>query len=251
MTQSAALIGHNNPPSDMEIVLERLAQHERAIRREMAFTPAPQTIADEQEAGRVTDIIKAMKTVIKKVTDTHKAVKEPYLECSRAVDNWKKRLETELDAINAKYAKPLNDFLERRAQEERQRQIEAARVERERAEALAMEAQAHAEAGIADTANDLMDAAVNTEIMAERMEDKVHAAIPSQLVRTRSLHGATASQKLVWVGEIKNISAIDLNQLRSHFTTDAIQKAINTFIRDGGRQLDGVVIEQKTQLAVR
>lgn len=83
------------------------------------------------------------------------------------------------------------------------------------------------------------------------MEDKVYTATPSQLARARSLHGATASQKLVWVGEIKNISAIDLNHLRSHFTLDAIQKAINAFVRDGGRQLDGVVIQQKTQLAVR
>ncbi len=67
--------------------------------------------------------------MIKKVTDTHKAVKEPYLECGRAVDAWKKRLDAELEAINAKYTKPLTAFLDRRAQEERQRQIEAARID--------------------------------------------------------------------------------------------------------------------------
>jgi hypothetical protein len=47
------------------------------------------------------------------------------------------------------------------------------------------------------------------------------------------------------------LSAVDLNQLRSYFTLDAIQKAVNAFVRDGGRKLDGLVIEQKAQLAVR
>jgi hypothetical protein len=248
---SATGIGHNNPPSDMEIVLARLSDHERTIRERMSFPAAPSVIAEEREAGRVTDTIKGIKGLIKKVSDTHKAVKDPYLECGRAVDAWKKKLEGELEVISVGFTGPLNAFLEKRAQEERHRQIEAARAERERAEALAAEAQAHAEAGIDDTANELMDAAISTEIMAERMEDKVHLATPSQLARARSLHGASASQKLVWAGEIKNISAIDLNQLRSHFTVDAIQKAINAFVRDGGRQLDGVLIEQRTQLAIR
>jgi hypothetical protein len=251
MNNAAPTLGHNNPPSEMEIVMAKLFENEKAVRKSMLFPVAPDLIDNEQEAGRITDVIKSVKAVIKKVADTHKTVKEPYLECGRATDAWKKRLDSELETINALYAKPLNAFLEKRAQEERQRQIEAARVERERAETLASEAQAHAEAGIADTADELMEAAISTEVMAERMEHQVHTATPSQLVRTRSIHGASASQKLVWVGEIKNISAVDLNRLRDYFTTDALQKAVNAFIRDGGRQLDGVLIEQKTQLAVR
>lgn len=251
MTQVARMMGHNNPPTDMEIVVERLSDRERALRLQMKFIKAPETIADEQQAGHVTDAIKGVKNFIREVSDIHETVKKPYLECGRAVDAWKKRLEYELEAISSGYAKPLNAFLEKRAQEERTRQIEAARAERERAEALAIEAQAHAEAGINDTADELMEAAVSTEIMADRMAEKVYTATPSQLARTRSMHGASASQRLVWAGEIKNISAIDLNQLRAHFTLDAIQTAINVFVRDGGRALDGVTIEQKSKLSVR
>ena len=38
-------------------------------------------------------------------------------------------METELSAVIQKYATPLTAFLERRAQEERQRQIDAAKAE--------------------------------------------------------------------------------------------------------------------------
>ena len=87
--------------------------------------------------------------------------------------------------------------------------------------------------------------------MAERMESKVHTATPSQLAKARSFTGSTASQRLVWVAEIVNISAVDLEKLRRYFSNEAIQTAINAFMRNGGRELDGVKIEQKTQLAVR
>ena len=45
--------------------------------------------------------------------------------------------------------------------------------------------------------------------------------------------------------------AIDLNQLKAHFGLDAIQKAINSFIRDGGLDLPGVLIEQRASLNIR
>jgi hypothetical protein len=247
----AAQIGHNQAPSDIEIVAQRLLEQEATLSSGMKFMPVPEVIADEQESGRVTDAIKGVANLIRKVADIHKSVKEPYLECGRACDGWKKRMEGELEIVKAGFAKPLNAFLEKKAAEERARQIEAARVERERAEALAAEAAAHEKAGITDTATELMDAALDTEAMAERMEDKVYTAPPSQLTKSRSIYGATASQKLVWSGEIENISAIDLNQLRNHFGLDAIQKAINAFVRDGGRKLDGVQITQKSQLSVR
>lgn len=247
-----ATLGHNNPPNDIEIVAQRLTDKEAVLRTNMMnFMAAPEVIADEQEAGRVTDAMKFVAHVTRKVADIHKSIKEPYLECGRACDGWKKRMEGELEIVKSSYAKPLNTFLEKKAAEERARQIEAARIERERAEALAAEAAAHEQAGITETANELMEAAVDIEIMAERMEEKIHTATPAQLAKSRSMFGATASQKLIWTGEIMNISAVDLNQLRSHFTLDAIQKAVNAFVRDGGRKLDGVSIEQKSQLSVR
>lgn len=247
----SAPIGHNNPPSEIEILKEKLSEKENELRKDMKFEKAPETIIDEQHAGRITETIKSIKRFISKVSDIHKDVKAPHLECGRAVDAWKKRLEAELEKITSDYTKPLTSFLELKAKEERDRQIEAARIERERAEALALEAQAHADAGVNDTADELLNEAVGSEIMADRMIDKVATATPNQLFKSRSEYGSTASQSLVWVGEIENISAIDFNQLRKYFTIPEIEKAINAAVRDGIRKLDGVKIEQKTKLNIR
>ncbi len=247
----SAPIGHNNPPSEIEILKEKLSEKENELRKDMKFETAPETIIDEQHAGRITETIKSIKRFISKVSDIHKDVKAPHLECGRAVDAWKKRLELELETITKDYTKPLTAFLENKAKEERERQLEAAKIERERAEALALEAQAHADVGINDTADELLNEAVGSEIMADRMIEKVATATPNQLFKSRSEYGSTASQSLVWVGEIENISAIDFNQLRKYFTITEIEKAINAAVRDGIRKLDGVKIEQKTKLNIR
>lgn len=247
----AAVIGHNNPPSDIDIINERLNQSEADIRNLMAFGDAPDAIADEQEAGRITQTIKNAKAVIAKVTDTHKTLKEPYLECGKACDAWKRRLEAEITDIVKKFSAPLNAFLEAKAKEERERQLAAARAEQAKAEALQREAVAHENAGIQDTANELMDAAVHSEFVADQIVSNVIHATPSQLAKSRSFEGATASQKLVWTGEINNLAAMNLNALRDHFKLEDIQKAVNSFVRNGGRELDGVVIKQVAQLSVR
>jgi hypothetical protein len=59
MTNATAIVGHNNPPSDLDIVLARLSESEATLRQGIAFPAPPETIADEHEAGRVTDIIRA------------------------------------------------------------------------------------------------------------------------------------------------------------------------------------------------
>lgn len=248
---TTAPIGHNNPPSEIEILKEKLSEKENELRKTMKFEEVPNEIIDEQHAGKITETIKSIKRFIGQVADIHKDVKAPHLKCGRAVDAWKKKMDRELEIINADYIKPLTAFLELKAKQDRDRQLEAARIERERAEALALEAAAHAEAGINDTADELLETAVGVEIMADRMMEKVCTATPNQLFKSRSDNGATASQSLIWEGEIENISAIDFNQLRKYFTIPEIQKAINAAIRDGVRSLDGVRIGQTTKLNIR
>lgn len=245
-----AAIGHNNPPSEIDIINESLLGHEAEIRKLMVFGDAPEAIADEQEAGRITQIIKNAKAVISKVADTHKTVKEPSLEAGRACDTWKRRLEDELKAVVTKFSAPLTAFLDAKEKAERARQLEAARKAQQTAEALQREAVAHEDAGIQDTAGELMDAAVHSEFVAGQIIANVNKAKPAQLAKARSFTGATAAQKLVWTGEINNIAAMNLNALRDHFKLEDIQKAINSFVREGGRELDGVTIKQVAQLNV-
>lgn len=246
-----APFGHNKPPSDLEIVAERLADQEKALREFIKAIPESKVITDEKEAGIATQAVKDIIGLTSKVDDIHKAVKKPYLDCGRVVDGWKTRLGSELSTIRATHTTFLQKWLDDRAAAERARQLEQARVERERAEALALEARAHEQAGINDTAEELINAAVGSAVMADRIEEKVCAATPAQLAKTRSFTGASASQRLVWTGTIENISAIPLETLRPYFSNDVLQTAVNAFVRDGGRELDGVNIQQKAQLSVR
>lgn len=249
-----APVGHNNPPSEVEIVIGRLEAKDLAVAKQLDFVkrqPAPNVIEDERMAGIVTESIKIITGIKKSVTDIHKEVKAPYLECGKAVDAWKNRNELMLDAVRATYAKPLEAYLAKRAAEERARQLEISKQERERAEALAAEAQETAQAGIADTAEELLDAACATEQLAGRIEDNAHTAKLSSLAKARSTSGASASQRLVWTGDITNLQALDLNKLRRNFTEVAIQTAVNQFVREGGRELDGVKIWEKPVLSVR
>lgn len=241
----------NNPPSESEILAEKLKIREAELRQMFSSGKAPLVIADEIEAGNITARIKSIKALISKVGDAHKEIKGPYLECSRIVDAWKNKLEIEFQEIVNSYAKPLTAYLKAREKAERERQLEEARIAREEAERLVLEAAAHEKEGLKETADELINAAAGAEIMADNILTHAHTATPSQLARARSTTGAMASQRLVWVGEITNIAALDLNALRSHFTIEAIQTAVNKFVREGGRELAGVKIEQKSQLSVR
>lgn len=60
---------------------------------------APDEVADGAEAGRVTDTVKRIGVVLNDVSEAHKVVKAPYLECGRAVDAWKNRLTEEATAV--------------------------------------------------------------------------------------------------------------------------------------------------------
>lgn len=245
-----AEIGHNKPPSEMEILQQRLEENyiEEAMEyRRLAEKEIPETVEDEQSAGKLTDHIKAIGGLKRKITDVHKKEKSIYLECGRVVDGWKTTYESNLAKLIEKASAPLQIFLNKKAEEERQRQLEIAKKAREEADKLAAEALAHSQEGIEDTANDLMDAALQSEQKAFMIQSSALEVKG----RARSISGASASQKFVTVGEIESLAAIDLEALRKYFTEDSIQKALNAAVRDGVREIRGAKIYQKTQLAVR
>lgn len=233
----------------MEILQQRLGEYkdEEADYQRLAAKEIPGVIEDEQAAGKLTDHIKAVKNLQRKIGDIHKREKQIFLECGRVVDGWKKTYETNLTLLIDKASSPLTSFLARKAEEERKRQLELAAKAREEADKLVAEAQAHQAEGIEDTAQDLLNAAVEADQKADMIQDSAYDA----RAKARSMTGASASQKMVWTGDIEALPAIDLEVLRKYFAEDSIQKAINAAIRDGVREIRGVKIYQKVQLAVR
>ena len=242
---------HNNPPTDEELLQEKLLKVEEELRKGLPTLVVPETIESDEVAANVTDYIKNTKLVQKKVEENHKTIKAPFLQQGKIVDGWKNKLEAEFEKDIAKATTPLTAFLQKKAEAERLRLLAIAEAERVAAEELQRQAEAHANAGIMDTANDLLNAAVDSEDEAKRIVQNVVAAKPADLARTRSYGGNTASQKLTWTGEIENKAIIDLEKLRSHFSDDAIQVAINRYVANGGRDLAGVKIYEKSSLNIR
>ena len=245
-------MGHNNPPSEIEILEERLASHTdlAAEYDRLAQREAPEAIEDEQAAGDITLYLKAVKDLGSRVEKVHKAEKAPYLECGKRVDGWKNDYLANLKTLSDKFAPLLLAFNKKKDEEERQRQLEAAKRAAEEAEKLRQESKAHEDAGIVDTATDLLQAAHDSNRKAESLTINALSAKPGTFGKSRA-GGATASIRAPWVGKIENVAAIDLEKLRPFFSEDSLQKAINAFVRDGGRQLNGVNIYQDQQLSIR
>lgn len=247
---NANAIGHNNPPTELEILSQRLSDNYTDLDNKIYVISSmdfPDHIENEEDAGKITDRIKSMNAVKKDVAEAHKKEKAVFLECGRAVDAWKTARESAIASQVQKATKPLQDFLDRKAAAERARQLEIARKEREAAAKLEDEANAHAAEGLIDTAGDLLDAAAQRDEKAAAIE----AGQFQSRAKARSTMGASAGQKLVWTGEIESPDAIDLEALRPYFTLDALQKAVNGYVRDGGRDLRGVRIYQKSTIQVR
>lgn len=238
-------IGHNNPPSDIEIVRSRLEEREANIRAAFPTEEVPPFILDDKAAASATDVIKSLSTIKKGIEGAHKEIKAPYLECGKAVDGWKNALEADIDKIRKEWEKPLSDFLTKKAAAERKRQEELAAAQRAEAERLANEAAAHSAANLEGTANELIDEAVKSEALANRIESNLDNAKSSELAKSRSATGAVSSQKTAWVGKIVSLSGVNLETLRPYLSEDVIQKALNSFVRNGGRVCDGATISEE------
>lgn len=253
--QQVATRGHNFPPTEAELLQEKLTEKESGIRAailDIENTPLPSEIGDEKSAGEVTERIKTLGRIGKSVEEAHKETKAPFWECCKTADNWKNGLESEIKKLKSLASVPLNQYLDRKEEEERKRQQEIARQERENAERLAAEAAAHQTAKIEDVAEELLDDALRSEGMAERIEMNVLHARPADLAKSRSAYGSTASRKQAWVGRITSLSGIDLEKLRPYLNEEAIQKALNAFVKNGGRDCAGATIKEEiTGLNIR
>lgn len=232
---------HNLPPTDAEILADKLRENSRDDLKRMEeylAAPVPESIEDEASNAKAVEFIDRVKSLKKTFDNTHKKEKTPYLEMGRVVDGFfKDRIKT-LDDLIAKINAPRTVFLNKKAEDERERIRLAAEKARLEAEALAAQAAAHETADIKDTANELIDHAIQSEEMAQHLQIYADTSKASKLV---------GGLVVRWVGEIENIGAIDLNALRAYFLEDHIQTAINKYVRDGGRSLSGVKIHQKSE----
>lgn len=254
MTQDPRLsIGANNPPSDAEILSAKLAEDSADILKRAkdlidASGRIPEKFEDDETAEKATDYIKRVNTCKKAIEDARTKAKEPFLVQGRMVDTFFKAHDKSLEAALDRAKKPLNAFVQAKAEAERQRLREAEEQKRKEAEALA--SVAVAVSGIDVGAGEVaFEDALEAEVSANKLQVASQAKTGLGAVRTES--GVTASTRKTTVGEVTDISKLDLETLRYLIPVDALQKALNAFIRNGGTELAGAKIWEKVEAVVR
>lgn len=251
-------IGHNagNMAESLRDDLSEKHQDVRTRAAELiaAADRVPASVDSDETAGKIGDFIKQITACHKAAEGARVAEKEPHLAASRIVDGFFKAITDPLEKAKKDIERRLTAYLREKADAERRAREEAARIEREAAEAArkaAEEAERQAQdSATLQTAIDAEAAAKQAAADAEkaRKAAEVNAA---ELSRNRGDYGSVSSLRTFWDFSDLDRAALDLETLRHHLPTDALEKAVRSFIKAGGRDLRGVRIFENTQAAVR
>ena len=254
-------IGSNFPPRDLllgEPLREKLLDNHSALlsRRDdlLAAEQRIPPIEDEDTARKVADYIKQVTACAKASEAARVAEKEPYLQGERGVDGFFKAISDPLSIAKKRVETLLTLYQRRKEREERERrEAEALRArqeeERQRREAEEAAAKIRNEQDLAKAI--AAEEALKTASADAEKAQRAATAKPADLSRTRGEYGAVASLRTEWVFADLDRATLDLEALRDHLPSDALERAVRSFIRAGGRKLSGVRIYETTSAVVR
>ena len=188
----------------------------------------PEEITSGDELEAITALGKALAKLLKDAEDLRVAEKEPHLAAGRQVDALFKPVIGEISAAKEK-AGAL--FLLWRKKEQARLAAEAEAMRRK------AEEEAKEKAAKLAAENKLQSAAMVIQAAANA---KTPPPPPPQM---KTAAGQAVVRK-TWKCPGYSIQDLDLEALRLHFTETAIQAAIASFIKAGGRELRGATIEE-------
>lgn len=254
-------LGHNEPPPDLltgEALHNKLEEDHAALvaRRDQLLDAEARipAIEDEDTARRAGDYIKQIMAATKALEGARVAAKEPFLEGSRVVDGFFKMVSEPLAKLKRKVEDNLTLFLRKKADAERREREERERQAREEEAQRRREAE---EAAARMRSQQDLDEAVAADERARQAEaDRVKAtkeaeAKAAEMSRTRGEYGSVSSLRTDWDFSDVDRETLDLETLRPHLPRDAIDRALRSFIRAGGREIRGAQIFQVTNAVVR
>lgn len=253
-------IGDNRAPSDAELLRQRLDAEAAPLvaRRDellAAVARVPPEVDSDELAGRIADFVKQLMAAHKATEAARVGAKEPHLEASRVVDGFYKQITEPLFAAKQKIEARLTIWQRKKAEAERRAREAVERAAREEAERQASEAAAAAKAAVRGTGS--VDNAITTDALARQAAVDADAARksaeakPADMSRQRGDYGAVASLRTFWDFKDLDRATLDLETLRPHIPSDALEKAVRAHIKAGGRALKGVEIYENTQTVVR
>ena len=263
LDQPVAKIGDNMPPAGVDPLLERLTgAHSSLIERRDALLAgikrAPEKIEDEATAGKMADFVSLqIDKFLKNAKIAHQDEKEPYLSGGRTVDGFWHSLIDEIEAGKKALNKVRKSYADAKAAAERRVRDEGARLARE--EETRKRREAEKASAAAETEADLAAAVAREEeaIQASKettAAEKAAAAKPAELGRTRGEYGGMTTLKQFWNFKDVERGDLDLEALRQHLSTAALEGAVRSWINankdalQAGARLTGVNIFEDTRL---
>lgn len=258
MEQTAPAIGDNMPPETPPI-RDRLVEDYAALAKRRdelieAADRAPATVEDEDTAGKIGDFIKQLTAAHKNAEAARVDEKEFFLDGGRQVDGFFKTITEPLAKAKKLIEARLTEYQRKKAAEERRRREEEERKAREEADRLAKEAAERAAALAQESDLDEALAAEEAAKAAAAVASKAHqetSANAADLSRTRGDYGSVASLRTFWNFRNLDRDKLDLAPLRAHLPQDGLEKAVRSFIKAGGRDLNGVEIFEDAATVVR
>lgn len=258
--EEVAGVGHNNPPSDIEILQMRLAEeYDTVFQRASTLIGAagrmPEKIEDDETEGKVTDLIGFMTKNMKDIDAGRVKEKAPYLALERAVDGTFNTVSDKVAKAKKSASALLTDYQREKARIARQAELDEAERKRKEAADIAAQAQAQEDAGQAKAATETLNEAASIERQATKHEAAATGKA-SELTRARGESGSTSSLRTTWKVEITDAKALDLELLRPFISQDALQTAANAYIKTlakpvTGEPLKGARIFEHTEAVVR
>jgi hypothetical protein len=254
-------MGHNRPPLEelipAEFRAELLRERPEFLTKfdQLVEAAARAQAIDEETLGRCGDLVNAYRALIKHISETHKAVKEPHLLAGRLVDAEKNALIDLVETAKRKVEAIGNTYIaareaKRRAEEERiaaeQRAAaaKAAAAERARIEAEQEAAAAAANAKNAEEREEAdRRAAAAREAVEEAMADAaLSVAAPSKAEPIRSDAGAAVSGKVEYQSQVEDYAKAFRAVKDDDRVKEAVDKAVARLVRAGKREMPGVRI---------
>lgn len=256
-----AVIGGNEPPLEERIGMEfreALLSERPDFNERMAASIAAvgrAAVTDDETLGKAGELDKILRACEGYVSEVHKAVKQPYLDGSRAVDAQKNRLIDQITPARLKLKDMMNGYMakkqaeERAAEQARQAAARAAAEEARRAEEEARQAEEAAQRALNEATDEderraAEERAAEAQRQAqERLEQAQLAAAPTAKSEpVRSDAGATVSGRKVWVHEVVDYELAFMAVSGNEKVREAIDKAIAQRVKNGDRKIDGVRI---------
>jgi hypothetical protein len=204
-------------------------------------------IEDEDTAQKAAVYLKQVGDLKKEIEAERKVRNKPHQDVVK--DNNKRfaELVEPLEIAASSLKKTLDKYLHKKDEEAQaaRRAAEAEARQKEEAARRAAEEAAKAETNT-----------IEARVAAEKAEREADAAAKaakkaSAPARVQTDYGQTASITRRWVGRITSRDDLDLEMLRPHLDDAALEKALRSFVRAGGRAIGGAVIEQVTSTSVR